>query len=122
MARLLVTILLAQALAPDAGTTSDSALASRTVSAAPVAGLPPDQLARIQGALQQQKLDGWLFFDFRGSDPIAYRVLGLDSRGIRSRRWYCFVPARGQPQKLVHAIEPHALDGVPRAVATFRTT
>jgi Xaa-Pro dipeptidase len=119
MARLLVAILLVQALAPDAGTTSDSSLASRTVSAAPVSGLPPDQLARIQGALQQQKLDGWLFFDFRGSDPIAYRVLGLDSRGIRSRRWYCFVPARGQPQKLVHAIEPHALDGVPGAVATY---
>src|SRR5438477_6665536 len=119
MARLLVTILLAQALAPDAGTTSDSALASRTVSAAPVAGLPPDQLARIQGALQQQKLDGWLFFDFRGSDPIAYRVLGLDPSGIRTRRWYCFVPARGQPQKLVHAIEPHAVDGVPGATATY---
>ncbi|HMC32909.1 MAG TPA: M24 family metallopeptidase, partial [Myxococcales bacterium] len=55
----------------------------------------------------------------RGSDPIAYRVLGLDPRGIRSRRWYCLVPARGQPQKLVHAIEPHALDGVPGQAATY---
>ena len=69
--------------------------------------------------MQQQKLDGWLFYDFRGSDLIAYRVLGLDPHGIRTRRWYCFVPARGQPQKLVHAIEPHALDGVPGPVATY---
>lgn len=121
MIRLLLAILLAQAPAPDAGAPSNSAAppAASGTAGRGGAGLPPDQLARIQSALQQQKVDGWLFFDFRGSDPIAYRVLGLDPRGIRSRRWYCFVPARGQPQKLVHVIEPHALDGVPGAVATY---
>jgi Xaa-Pro aminopeptidase len=122
MIRLLLAMLLAQAPAPDAATTPDSAAPVRGASAASArdaTGLAPDQLERIQAALQQQKLDGWLFFDFRGSDPIAYRVLGLDPRGIRSRRWYCLVPARGQPQKLVHAIEPHALDGVAGRVATY---
>ncbi len=76
-------------------------------------GLTPQRLARIQRALQRDKLDGWLFFDFRRSDEIAYRLLGLDPAGARSRRWYCLVPAQGQPRKLLHAIEPRALDGVP---------
>jgi Xaa-Pro aminopeptidase len=82
-------------------------------------GLTPAQLQRIQGALQLEKLDGWLFYDFRRSDPIAYRVLGLDEAGVRTRRWYCLVPARGEPRKLVHVIEPHALDGVPGKIATY---
>jgi Xaa-Pro aminopeptidase len=79
-------------------------------------GLTPGQLQRIQSALQRQKLDGWLFFDFRRSDSIAYRVLGLDESGVR---WYCLVPARGEPRKLVHAIEPHALDGIPGKTVTY---
>src|SRR3954470_9526720 len=85
----------------------------------PAEGLSPERISRIQAALQEEKLDGWLFYDFRGSDPIATRVLGLSTRGIRSRRWYCYLPARGTPQKLVHAIEPHSLDGVPGQVATY---
>ena len=81
-------------------------------------------LAKIQDALQRQKLDGWLFYDFRKSDEIAYRVLGLSPAGVRSRRWYCLIPSRGEPRKLVHAIEPEALDGVPgttRTYASWRT-
>jgi Xaa-Pro dipeptidase len=82
-------------------------------------GLTPQRLARIQRALQRDKVDGWLFFDFRRSDEIAYRLLGLDPAGARSRRWYCLVPAQGQPRKLLHAIEPRALDGVPGTSSTY---
>lgn len=83
-------------------------------------GLPAARLAQIQAALQAAKLDGWLFFDFRGSDPIAARLLGLDPQhGTHSRGWFCYLPARGTPQKLVHAIEPHSLDGVPGQTATY---
>jgi Xaa-Pro aminopeptidase len=110
MAFLIALLLLAQAPANPM-----TAPATQEVSE----GLPPARLARIQAALAMQKLDGWLFYDFRGSDPIGYRVLGLDPRGVRSRRWYCYVPAKGQPQKLVHSIEPHALDGVPGPVASY---
>src|SRR3954470_1837518 len=85
-------------------------------------GLSPERLSRIQAALQEEKLDGWLFYDFRGSDSIATRVLGLSIRGIRTRRWYCYLPARGMPQKLLHAIEPHSLDGVPGQVATYASS
>lgn len=81
--------------------------------------LLPAKLQQIQAELQREKLDGWLFYDFRRSDEIAYRLLGLEEKGARTRRWYCLVPARGEPKKLVHAIEPRALDGVPGPQATY---
>ncbi|HWE24639.1 MAG TPA: hypothetical protein VG496_11945, partial [Myxococcales bacterium] len=118
MIPLLAALLLAQA-APEGADAGAPPSTRAKPGTGEQGGLAPEQLARIQSALQQQKLDGWLFYDFRGSDAIAYRVLGLDPNGIRTRRWYCFVPARGQPQKLVHAIEPHALDGVAGATATY---
>jgi Xaa-Pro aminopeptidase len=127
MTSIFAALLLAQAASADAGASSGApppvqaapASPAPTAAAPAATGLTAEQLARIQAALQQQKLDGWLFYDFRGSDLIAYRVLGLDPYGIRTRRWYCYLPARGQPQKLVHAIEPHALDGVPGATAMY---
>src|SRR5256885_1067909 len=47
-------------------------------------GLTPQRMARIQRALQRDKLDGWPFFDFRRSDGIAYRLPGPDPRGARA--------------------------------------
>jgi Xaa-Pro dipeptidase len=82
-------------------------------------GLSPQQLAKIQSALVKAHLDGWLFFDFRREDEIAYRVLGLARSGPRSRAGWCLLPATGDPRKLLHAIEPHALDGVPGSVTTY---
>lgn len=105
--------------APSSPISSQASPTSAPVSSISAPGLSPPRLARIQAALQREKLDGWLFYDFRRSDEIAYRVLGLDPHGVRSRRWYCLIPARGQPRRLVHAIEPRALDGVPGAAATY---
>ncbi len=70
-------------------------------------------LERMQGALRTAGLDGWLFYDHHHRDPIAYRILGLDPESFVSRRWYCFVPAHGEPRKLVHRIEAGKLDAVP---------
>jgi Xaa-Pro aminopeptidase len=64
----------------------------------------------IQDQLIDQELDGWLFFDHHHRDPLAYRVLGLDPNLHASRRWYYFVPAKGEPRKLVHRIESRNLD------------
>jgi Xaa-Pro dipeptidase len=72
-----------------------------------------DHILMIQGALQQAGIDGWLFADFRGSDPLAYRVLKLSNAGMLSRRWYYYLPAMGEPRKLVHRIESHSLDLLP---------
>jgi Xaa-Pro aminopeptidase len=67
----------------------------------------------IQKALQQDKLDGWLFYSFRGSDPISENILRLDHAKFTTRRWFYFVPATGAPQKIVHAIETGTLDDLP---------
>jgi Xaa-Pro aminopeptidase len=72
-------------------------------------------LAALQAALRDQHLDGWLFYDHHHRDPIAYRILGLDPQSFVSRRWFYFVPAQGEPQKLVHRIESGKLDTLPGA-------
>ena len=74
-------------------------------------GLP--QLPAIQSAIQQLGFDGWLLYDFRGLNVLARRVLGLATDAMLSRRWFYFIPARGEPRKLVHRIEPGALDAFP---------
>jgi Xaa-Pro aminopeptidase len=70
-------------------------------------------LEAIQCALRDQKIDGWLFYDHHHRDPIAYRILGLDENSFVSRRWFYFVPATGEPRKLVHRIESGKLDTLP---------
>jgi Xaa-Pro dipeptidase len=69
-------------------------------------------LQGMQQDLRAAKVDGWLFYDFRGRDPIAHRILDLPA-AMRTRRWFYFVPAKGIPRKLVHKIESEALATVP---------
>ena len=42
------------------------------------------RLDEIALALADAQLDGWLFYDFRLSDPLAYRILGLSRRRHRN--------------------------------------
>lgn len=60
-------------------------------------------LETIQAYLQLNHLDGWLLYDFRGQNPIALHVAGLENSG--SRRWFLWIPAQGRPAWLIHAIE-----------------
>lgn len=71
------------------------------------------RVSEIQQALRDAEVDGWLFYDFRGSDPLAYRILQLDPTLHVTRRWYYWIPAQGVPVKLLHRIEPHVLDALP---------
>jgi len=71
-------------------------------------------VAAIQSSLRAEGLDGWLLYDFHGSNPIATRLAGLDDgRHMTTRRWYYLIPANGTPRGLVHAIERHNLDDLP---------
>lgn len=72
-------------------------------------------LSAIQHALKEVGLDGWLFYDFHNRDAIAARILGMDTHRFASRRWYYYIPAQGEPQKLVHRIEPWRCDHLPGA-------
>ena len=71
------------------------------------------RIAECQELLRAEGLDGWLLYDFRGSNPLARRVLGLPVDRFLSRRWFYFIPAHGAPRQLVHRIESGALEGLP---------
>ncbi len=70
-------------------------------------------LEKIQAALREQQLDGWLFYDHHHRDPIAYRILGLSDSLHVSRRWYYLIPAEGEPRKLTHRVESGKLASLP---------
>ncbi len=71
-------------------------------------------VAGIQAALRADGLDGWLLYDFHGSNPIAAGLTGVaDGAHMTTRRWFYLIPASGSPRALVHAIERHNLDAVP---------
>ena len=77
-------------------------------------------VADIQRALRAQGLDGWLLYDFHGSNPIAVQLTGLgDGPHMTTRRWYYLIPAEGQPRALVHAIERHNLDHLPGTKSVY---
>jgi Xaa-Pro aminopeptidase len=71
------------------------------------------ELEAIQAALREAGHDGWLFYDHHHRDPIAAHILGLDEKAHITRRWYYFVPAAGEPRKLVHRVEQGRLDSLP---------
>ena len=76
-------------------------------------------LSAIQHALRENKIDGWLFYDHHHRDPLAYSILGLDPSAHVTRRWYYFVPAQGEPKKLVHRIESFKLDTLPGTKSVY---
>ncbi len=78
-------------------------------------------LKLIQEALQHERLDGWLFYDFRKSNPIAYQILSIPLNSFFSRRWFYFIPASGTPTALVSAVESHVLNSLPGEQRIFRT-
>src|SRR3954466_16180751 len=81
---------------------------------------PAERVAEIQKALQAAKLDGWLFYDFRGSDPLAARILKLGEHASGSRRWFYYIPATGEPTKIAHSIEREKLDALPGKRVVYR--
>ncbi len=83
-------------------------------------GAHHSRILAIQEALRDlPTVDGWLFYDFRGSDPLAYRVLLLDPTRHVTRRWYYWIPTTGDPVKLLHKIEPYVLDELPGQVQEY---
>jgi Xaa-Pro dipeptidase len=74
----------------------------------------------IQKALRDEKLEGWLFYDFRGSNQIARHVLKIGDK-IATRRWYYFIPVTGEPVRIVHSIERNNLDHLSGKKIVFRS-
>ena len=76
-------------------------------------------ISAIQFALREFGIDGWLLYDFRGSNLLAQRVLGLAPSDVGSRRYAYCIPAQGEPRKLVHRIEEGALASLPGSKTVY---
>jgi Xaa-Pro dipeptidase len=80
----------------------------------------PLDIAAVQASLAAARLDGWLLYDFHGSNPIAQSLAGLaGAPKMTTRRWYYYIPTEGEPRGLVHAIERHNLDGLPGQMTPY---
>lgn len=77
--------------------------------------------ARIGEMLGMRGLDGWLLYDFRGSNPTAVDVLEL--RGtMRSRRFFAWIDRKGKLTLVIHRIEQQPFEELPgerRLFASF---
>ena len=72
-----------------------------------------DLIREIQNALQAERIDGWLLYNFRDSNIFATRLLALPKHIMFTRRYFYYIPAQGEPRKLVHRIEEWNLDALP---------
>jgi Xaa-Pro aminopeptidase len=75
----------------------------------------------VQAALKADGIDGWLLYDFRGSNAIAADIIAVNRQGghLATRRWYYMIPATGEPRGLVHAIEKHSLAHLPGSTTRY---
>ena len=78
-------------------------------------------IAAIQAALAEQDIDGWLLYDFRGSNPIARSVIGFDDQPDRHAALVLPDPAKGEPVAILHVIEPNALKHAPGTTVLYRS-
>jgi Xaa-Pro dipeptidase len=70
-------------------------------------------VARTARAIREAGLSGWLFYNQFHRDEISDLALGIPRSTHNSRPWAYLVPAEGVPTRIVHAIEPGILEGLP---------
>jgi Xaa-Pro dipeptidase len=71
----------------------------------------------LAGMLADLGADGWLLYDFRGVNPVATRVLGIE--GMGTRRFFALLPRAGAPVAVAHRIELAAFAGFPGEVRPY---
>src|SRR5438093_2087197 len=78
-------------------------------------------IGAVQAALRADGIDAWLLYDFRGLNPLAADVTGVNRQGghLATRRWYYLIPATGEPRGLVHAIEKDSLSHLPGSTTRY---
>ena len=62
-----------------------------------------DTFALAQDFLRRQQIDGWLVYDFRGTNPVLNQL--LPGKRWTTRRAMLFIPANGPPVLLNHSID-----------------
>lgn len=75
----------------------------------------------VQQKLHKEKLDGWLLYDFRRTNDLACSFLKIPEDQLLTRRFFYWIPVSGEPIKIVHSIEPFALDHLPGKKVLYQT-
>ena len=71
------------------------------------------KIEQVKKYLEAEGIDGWLLYDFHGSNPLTRSFLEISAGAVTTRRFFYWIPVRGAPVKLVHAIEGGVLDSWP---------
>lgn len=74
-----------------------------------------EKIRDAQGRLSEQGLSGWLLYDFHHSNDLAWEFLAIPEKRHLTRRFFYWIPAQGEPVRIVHQIESGALDHLPGA-------
>lgn len=72
-----------------------------------------EKITLAQEILRDGNYDGCLLYDFHGTNEIALRFLELPEDVMLTRRCFYWIPANGNPKKIVHKIESTNLDHLP---------
>ncbi|MCB1107450.1 MAG: M24 family metallopeptidase [Chlamydiia bacterium] len=78
-------------------------------------------IKKIQKQLELYKVDGWLLYEFHGSNPLALEIMKVPKAMLMTRRCFYWIPVEGSPIKIVHKIESHNLDHLPGEKKLYST-
>ncbi len=78
------------------------------------------KLKEVQASLINEGLGGWLLYDFRRSNPLAHTFLEIPAAQMVTRRFFYWIPQKGDPIKIVPLIEPYTLDHLPGIKRCYR--
>lgn len=79
------------------------------------------KLLEVQQSLVEQKIDGWLFYDFRRSNDLACQFLEIPPEQLLTRRFFYWIPQKGDPVKIVHGVESGVLHHLPGRTVTYHS-
>lgn len=75
-------------------------------------------LQEAQDYLRQRGIDGWLVYDFKGSNPVLKRVLGGQDRHL-TRRVFYWIPQHGRPTLVGSSIDAGQFKGLDVALRSY---
>lgn len=79
-----------------------------------------EKLTQVQLEIKKMELDGWLLYDFRRSNSLALKFLSIPADKLLSRRFFYWIPEKGDPIKIVPYIEQFTLDHLPGLKWVYR--
>ncbi len=77
------------------------------------------RIEEIQRWLIREQIDGWLLYDHHNSNPCVKKILDIPLHKILSRRFFYWIPQKGEACKIVHTIEAGTLEMLPGREETY---